>query len=291
MRWASLAVFVLAATAVAAETRVTLTGVEGNAEVCRFRAGDREKPIERWLSAQSVTCVASDAPLTFPPGLWNVFARARGAVSIDPIVVDGAAAPANLDIALVPAATVAVQLRPETTGVVYAPKRVVAYPASERTTVPAGEELWLILLSKGSPVAVVPIAAGAERVDARFDDAPAVLGWMQVSAADRAALKTARGVQQPHIAITANSKEVVAASQPSPDALNGAFVLFRGLSAGAADLKLDGRGWLPFRRAVRVAPQSVTLMREPIPARASATIMINWSTEGDLAALDRSLGS
>lgn len=292
MRWASLAVFMLAATTVAAETRVTLTGVEGSAEVCRFRAGDREKPIERWLSAQSVTCVASDAPLTFPPGLWNVFARARGAVSIDPIVVDGAAAPANLDIALVPAATVVVQLPPDTTGVVYAPKRVVAFPTSERTTVPAGEELWLILLAKGAPVAVVPIAGGAERVDAHSaDNAPAVLGWMQVSEADRAALKTARGVQQPHIAITANGKEAVAASQPSPDALNGAFVLFRGLSAGAADVKLDGRGWLPFRRAVRVAPQSVTLMREPIAARASATIMINWSTEGDLAALDRSLGS
>jgi len=291
MRRVALVVLVLTATAVAAETRVTLTGVEGSAEVCRFRAGDREKPIERWLSAQTATCVASDAPLTFPPGLWNVFARARAAVSIDPIVVDGASPPASLDIALVPAATVAVQLPPDTTGVVYAPKRVVAYPASERTTVPAGEELWLILLSKGAPVAVVPIAAGAERVEARFDDAPAVLGWMQVSAADRAALKTARGVQQPHIAISANGKEVVAASQPSPDALNGAFVLFRGLSAGAAEVKLDGRGWLPFRRAVRVAPQSVTLMREPIAARASATIMINWSTEGDLAALDRSLGS
>src|SRR6476469_1133873 len=98
MRWTSLLVLVLAATAVAAETRVTLTGVEGSAEICRFRASDREKPIERWLSAQSVTFVAPDAPLTLPPGLWNVFARARGAVSIDPIGVDGAAAPANLDI-------------------------------------------------------------------------------------------------------------------------------------------------------------------------------------------------
>ena len=125
-------------------------GRRGGAEVCRFRAGDREKPIERWLSAQAVTCVASDAALTFPPGLWNVFARAKGAVSIDPILVDGAAAPANLAIALVPAATVVLQLPPGATGVLYAPKHVIAFPAAERTTVPAGEELWLIVIVEGS---------------------------------------------------------------------------------------------------------------------------------------------
>src|SRR5207302_7699848 len=148
MRWVGLVVLVLSAVTVVADTRVALTGAEGG-EVCRFRAGDREKPIERWLSAQAVTCVASDAMLTFPPGLWNVFARARGAVSIDPILVDGAAAPANLDIALVPAATVVLQLPPASTAVLYAPKRVIAFPAAERTTVPAGEELWLIVMSKG----------------------------------------------------------------------------------------------------------------------------------------------
>src|SRR5947209_2156945 len=127
MRWVNLVVLVLASAMVAAETRVTVTGAEGG-EVCRFRAGDREKPIERWLSAQTVTCVASDAALTFPPGLWNVFARAKGAVSIDPILIDGTAAPENLDIALVPAATVVVQLPPGAAGVLYAPKHVVAFP-------------------------------------------------------------------------------------------------------------------------------------------------------------------
>src|SRR5437762_13438933 len=97
MRWTSLAVLMLfSAATVAADTRVTLTGATEGAEVCRFRARDREKPIDRWLSDQAVTCVASDAALSFPPGLWNVFVRARGAVSVDPILVDGANAPANL---------------------------------------------------------------------------------------------------------------------------------------------------------------------------------------------------
>ena len=79
MRWASLVIFVLSVTSVAAETRVALTGAEGG-EVCRFRASDREKPVERWLNSQTVACSAADAAMTFPPGLWNVFARARGSV-------------------------------------------------------------------------------------------------------------------------------------------------------------------------------------------------------------------
>jgi hypothetical protein len=296
MRWATLAFLVFSTAAAVADTHVTLTGATDGAEVCRFQARDREKPIERWLGGQAVTCVASDAALSFAPGLWNVFARAKGMVSVDPVLVDGASAPANLELPLVPAATVVVQLPPEASGVLYAPKHAIAYPAKERATVPAGEELWLIVIMKSVPVAVVPIASletGIERVvDARaVSDAPSVLGWIHVSETDRAAIKTARGVQLPRIAITASGKEVVAASLPVHDALNGAFVLFRGLSAGSADLRLDGRGWLPFRRSLRIAPKSVTPLREPIAARASTTIIVNWSTYGDLLALDRSLGA
>lgn len=296
MRWVTLVVLVLSAANLVADTRVTTTGTTEAAEVCRFQARDREKPIERWLSAQDVTCVAADTALTFKPGLWNVFARAKGAVSVDPILVDGNNAPASLGVALVPAATVLLQLPPGASGMLYAPKHAIAFPAVERTTAPAGEELWLIVIAKSVPIAVVPIAAlapGVERVvDARsLDNAPTVLGWLHISERDRAAVKTARGVQLPHIGITVAGKETVAASLPGHDALNGAFVLFRGVSAGEADLRLDGRGWLPFRRSVRIAPQSVTLQREPIAARASATVMVNWSTQGDLPALDRSLGS
>src|SRR4051812_7774600 len=196
MRWATLAFLLFWTAAAVADTHVTLTPATEGAEVCRFQARDREKPIERWLSAKAVTCVASDAALTFPPGLWNVFAQAKGMVSVDPTVVDGAKAPANLDLSLVPAATVMVQLPPEATGVLYAPKHAIAFPATERAIVPAGEEFWLIVILKAAPVAVVPIAAlepGIERVvDARaINDAPTVLGWIHVSESDRAAIKTA----------------------------------------------------------------------------------------------------
>ena len=285
----------LAAANVAADTRVTTTGTTEAVEICRFQARDREKPVERWFGTQDVTCTAADAALAFKPGLWNVFARAKGAVSVDPILVDARATPSNLGVALVPAGTLVLQLPPGTSGVVYAPKHVIAYPAAERTTVPAGEELWLIVLSKSVPVSVVPVAAlepGVERVvDARAPgNAPAVLGWLQVSERDREAVRNARGVQRPRIGITVAGKEVVAASLPDPVFLNGALVLFRGLSGGEGDLRLEGRGWLLSRRAVRIAPQSVTLLREAIAARASATVMVNWSTSGDLPALDRSLG-
>ncbi|HEX3070127.1 MAG TPA: hypothetical protein VHX14_16290 [Thermoanaerobaculia bacterium] len=296
MRWATLAFLIFSAAVAAADTHVTLTGATEGAEVCRFQARDREKPVERWLSGQAVTCVAADTELTFPSGLWNVFARAKGMVSVDPTLVDSNRAPANLELSLVPAATVVLQLPPDAKGVLYSPKHAIAFAATERTTVPAGEELWLIVIVKSVPVAVVPIAsleAGIERVvDARvINDAPSVLGWIHVSEADRAAIKTARGVQLPRIALSATGKEVVAASLPVHDALNGAFVLFRGLSAGNADLRLDGRGWLPFRRSLRIAPRPLSLLREPIPARATTTIIVNWSTSGDLVALERSLGS
>ncbi|MEA2336763.1 MAG: hypothetical protein QOE82_770, partial [Thermoanaerobaculia bacterium] len=93
MRWVTLVVLVLSSATVVADTRVTLTGGGEGAEVCRFQAGDLEKPIERWLSARAVTCSSPEAA-TFPHGLWNVFARGRGAVSVDPILVNsGAAAP------------------------------------------------------------------------------------------------------------------------------------------------------------------------------------------------------
>jgi hypothetical protein len=297
MRWASLVALLFSAVGVLADTTsVTLTGTAEAAEVCRFQARDLENPVERWLRAPAVPCVAADAALAFPPGLWNVFARTPGSVSVDPVLVDGGAPPANLTLALVPAATLVLQLPPGASGVLYAPKHAVAFPAADRVTVPAGEELWFLVMSKDVVVAVIPVAAlaaGVERVvDARsVDDAPAVLGWMQVSEADRAAIKTARGVQLPHVGITAGGHETVAASMPRLEALNGAFVLFRGISAGAAELRLDGRGWLPYRLSVPVAPRSVTLLREPIRAHASTTVLVNWSTVGDLPALDRSLGS
>src|SRR6266478_2691904 len=101
MRWATFALFAFSAATAAADTHVTLTGAAEGAEVCRFQARDREKPIDRWLSGQAVTCVASDTALTFPPGLWNVFARAKGMVSVDPMLVDGNIAPANLELSLV----------------------------------------------------------------------------------------------------------------------------------------------------------------------------------------------
>src|SRR5436190_1196959 len=117
MRWAGVVVLLLSAASGLADTHVTLTGTTEVGEVCRFQARDREKPIERWLSGQPVTCAASDAALTFSPGLWNVFARSRGAVSVAPLLVDGDAPPAELAFSLVPAATLVLQLPPGATGV------------------------------------------------------------------------------------------------------------------------------------------------------------------------------
>jgi hypothetical protein len=280
----------------AAGTTVTLQGDDGHGEVCRFAAGGGGDPFQGWLSSQAVTCVASGSSIEFPAGRWNVFARSASAVSADPIVVDGASAPESLNISLVPAARLAIQLPAGQTGILYAPKHAAAFPAAGTTSVPAGEEVWLFVLLKSAPVDVVvipPTEAGAERVvDTRKPGvARSVLGWLQLPDADRAALKTAHNVALPHLRIASTGKETGAASLPSPDRLDGALVLWGGVDAGDSEVRLTGRGWLPLRNKIKVGPQQVTLLRQPIVARASATLVVNWSTADDLAALDRSFGS
>ncbi|HJT18606.1 MAG TPA: hypothetical protein VJ853_14520, partial [Thermoanaerobaculia bacterium] len=285
----------LGASAAAAATHVTLSGESTGAEVCRFRAADAENPFGRWLRSQEVTCVAGN-DLTLPPGVWNVFAKSPTGISIEPRLIDAAANIESIDLALVPAATLRVQLPPETAGVVYVPRRAIGYPVTERTIVPGGEELWLMIVSKSSPVAVVPIpavAAGNERVvdarDARGEGT--VLGWTEIADEDRAALASAHGVSAPQIVATSGDKHIQALTLPDIVMLGGAFVLFRGVPQGPAELQLSGRGWLTRTQMIRVDAQRITALTEPMIAAASATLIVNWSVPMDIDALDRSLGS
>src|SRR5260370_2870961 len=94
-----------------------------------------------------------------------------------------------------------------------------------------------------------------------------------------------------NIGSTAAGKETEASPRPAPEALDGALVLFPGVPVGDAHLELVGRGGLPLRRKITVGPHPVTLVRQPIVALGSATLIVTWSTEGDLPALDRSIGS
>jgi hypothetical protein len=289
-------IFASGAASASAQTTVALQGGNGRDEVCRFRADDGEDPFRRWLASQDVTCTPAASGVRFPPGLWNVFARSNAAVSRDPLLVDGDSAPATLTMSVAPGATLALQLPPGLTAVVYAPKHAIAFPAADRMLVPADEELWLFVLAKSALAAVVvisPIPAGSERqVDTRdLQPTPAVVGWVHIPDSDRAALKTARGVSLPHIRIASAGKETDVSSLPALEALHGAFVLLPGVPAKEAELQLTGRGWLSFRRALAIGPQPVTFIRQPIEARASATLVVNWSTLSDLAALDRSVGS
>src|SRR5260221_13033163 len=282
--------------ALAGQVRARVVKLQGDVggEVCRFGAGEGDDPFPRWLSSGEVTCVAAGVSFIFPPGRWNVFARADGAVSIDPVLVNGAKSPEALMVSMAPAATLRLQLPADHTGVVYAPKSVAAFPASERMTVPAAQELWLFILAKAVPVAVVVIAptdAGSERlVDVRNVRAStAVVGWLQVREDDRRALKVARGANLPRLRITFPGKESTVASLPSPEAMDGAFVLLPGLSEG--DLEVGGHGWLPVRRKIASGAQALTIVRQPIEARATATLVVNWNTTSDLPALDASLGT
>ena len=284
------------ASAATASVHIALSGESESAEICRFPAGDPENPFGRWLRSQELNCVAAGTDVSFPPGLWNVFARSPNGISAGPVLINSAQQPESIALSLVPAATLHVQLPPGTTGVVYVPSRATAFPAGERMNVPAGEELWLLVVSKSSPVAVLEIPAivfGSERTaDARGAAGQGtVLGWLHVSEEDRAALKIARGVRAPQIAATSGSRRSEARALPGIDLLGGAFVLFRDVPGGAAEVQLAGRGWLTHRRQIRVDPRPVTAMTEAIVAAASATLIVNWSAPNNLAALNQLIGS
>lgn len=289
---AALAAFAFAGTAAATVVTMNAPG----AEVCRFRAAKGD-PFQRWFSSQETTCVPAGTNTDFGPGLWNVFARSQTQVSADPVLVDGASAPATIALDAFDAATLSFQLAAGQTAVVYAPKRQIAYPASQKMLVPAGLELWIVTLSKSVPIGLTrlpPLVAGSSMIVAppTIDDAHSdVLAWIELPEPDRTAVKKARGANLPHIRIGSGATEIEASILPPVENLDGAIVLIPHVSKGSASLQFGGRGWLPARRKIDAGPQPVTLVRDPIVARASASLVVDWSTLGDLPALDRSLGS
>ena len=282
---------ILALAQTAAGTTVVLTrdgaAVE-RGEVCRFQALDRENPFRRWLASQEVTCVAAGSQIEFPRGLWNVFARAgTDAVSAAPLLIDGDRAPATLSLTLEAAASIA-----GTGGVIYAPRRGSAFPVPG--PVPANEELWLFVLEKSAPVAVVPIAAlapGVDRsVDARGGGSSSIIGWLQLTDDDRAAVASASGLLLPGVRAISGVETRSADSLPPLPLLHGAFVRVPNVAAGSAELRVEGRGWIPYRQKVNVNP-GVTIVANPLLVRAAATLTVHWSTLDDLPALDRGLGA
>ncbi|HEX7154417.1 MAG TPA: carboxypeptidase-like regulatory domain-containing protein, partial [Thermoanaerobaculia bacterium] len=269
-----------------------LTTTVQAAEICRFAAADAENPFRRWLNSQEVTCVAAGAPVSLPKGQWNVFVRTADAISPAPLLLEGEGV-VNVDAPVAPAATLSVALGAEESGVVYAPRLGSAFPVDgARMLVPADQPLWLIVVGKRAPVAVIPVAPippGTTRsLDTRSGAPPAILGWLQVPEAEREAIPTATGLASP--TVRAGSRE--ADPLPKPALLHGAFYRLAGVEPGVAELQLGGRGWLPDRRAVKVQPQAaVSVAPAPLLLRAAGTLVVNWSSDQDLYELDQSIGA
>lgn len=266
------------------------------AEVCRFAAGDRENPFRRWFAWKDVTCMAAGAEVELPRGLWNVFARAGGNALSAPVLVDGAATPPRLTLTLGAAATVVPLLPEKRRGVIYVPRRGSAFAVdAERVLVPADEELWLFVLEKSVPVAVfsvAPLKAGTEQtVDGRTDGPAAVIGWMQIAQDERVALSETTGIVSPGVRAFSGVARRESDLLPPLSQLNGAFVRVRDVPPGNAELRIEGRGWLPDRRAVKVSATPITIAPDPLRVSAAATLIVHWSTQQDLPALDRSVGA
>jgi len=279
-----IATLLLLATPAAAAT-VTLTrdGAPVSGEVCRFRAADALNPFKRWFASKDVVCCGA-----IPKGTWNVFGRTADAVS--PVVLVSGDDKVSLELA--PAATVVPLLPPGKSGLIYVPRRGSGFAFDDKTvrvSVPANEELWVFVVDKGKPVALFPVArieAGQElRVDARGDGPPAVVGWLQIPDDDRAAIVNVSGIVAP--GVRAGTRE----SDPLPSLrfLHGALFRVRDVPAGEAELRIEGRGWLHDRVAVKVE-NVLTVAPSPLTVRASGNLAVHWSS-GDLVALDNSFGS
>jgi hypothetical protein len=272
---ASLAVPVSATT-----VTVERGGTPVEAEVCRFRAEDSENPFKRWLASQDVVCSGGPS-IAFPRGRWNVFARTGDGISLVTLV-DGDNAPERLTLTLRAAMSITPILPPATTAVVYAPRLGNAWPLP--TVVPEKEPLWLFVLEKGKLAAVVPIVE--PRVDARNGGPSAVIGWLEMPARDRAVLQTVSGIATPSVSLGQTRADAL----PALELLHGAFFRIAKPPTGTGEIRVEGRGWVSHRRPVRI-DSPLTVVPDPLPLLASATLVVHWSTSADLVALDRSLGS
>lgn len=270
-------------------------GIRVDGEICRYPALDRVNPFERWLASPDVTCTPSGSPVEFPRGLWDVFARSGSTlVSVEALLIDGNAPPASLSIPLRPAAGIDVSLPAGKRVVVYTPRHAAAFPIADvHGVVPAEEELWLFVVEKSKPVALVPVAAvppgEVRRVDARI--APqAIIGWMQVPDSDRNAIAGATGMLLPAVrAVSSVVAREADALSPLP-LLHGAFFRIANVAPGFVDVRLEGRGYIRTSQQVRVEP-AITIVRQPLSVRVAGTLTVHWSTREDLEALDRSLGA
>ncbi|MFZ2492167.1 MAG: carboxypeptidase-like regulatory domain-containing protein [Thermoanaerobaculia bacterium] len=298
MRTIASLLFVLALAANAPATTVILErdGVAvPDGQVCRFAADDRDNPFKRWLMATEVTCVPSSSNVTFPSGLWNVFARIDGQAIGAPRIIDGPRSPSTLKFALSEAAAITTELPPDRRGFFYAPRLAYAIPAEARTTVPAGEELWLFVVENEkkegklevlSLLSIPAVEVGTARpLQPRPGATSNVLGWVHVPAELRATVRKLR--TPPKVFGTIPTTRTVVDGDPTPATplLHGSFVRVRGLQAGAVNLTLGGEGWLASGQGAAVA-EAVTVVPAALVARPAGSLIVNWSRVKDLVFLN-----
>lgn len=266
----------------------------GESEICFFAAGAGDDPFSRWLTSQSVTCVASDAAI--PPGKWNVFARTETSISTEPHLVESDVQSSTpLHLALTPATTIGLELPEGHTAVAWATRSATAFPVEDGSLVPAGEPLLLIVLRDRTAVGslfVPSVDAGRQRtIDLRDGGRPTLLAWTVVPAEHLAALRTTSGAISPRIELVHDGGTHPITGLPHLELLHDAIVFAQDVPPGRGEIEIGGRGWLPAKVPVTFGSDRVTLVREPLPLRASATLTIEWHAVHDLQKLDARIGS
>ena len=284
----AVAIYLIAGSANAA-IRVTANGEPATgAEICAFRAESAATPFRQLLASNEIVCAA-----TFPPGLWNVFAR-RGSTQISArtVLVDTHVPLPDVELRLEPAASVSFTALPKGThGVVYLTDSVSAFPARGDgvALVPAERDLLPLAARDGLPVAVgepLRLSADAKQA-AAFGPAASrgVATWVSIAPADLAALRSARRKQPPQVAAK-SSRSAVAPVNP----LRGTIVLDRAMQflrapAGAATLEISGTPWKRESLAVDVPQSGIVVTSSPLLLIPTSSAIVKWASRRDLTAL------
>jgi hypothetical protein len=262
--------FLLLALAVPAHAdrfNVTFEGksLDGS-EVCAFRAGEASSPITRFFGGgPATTCYRAERDVRLPPGTWNVYAR-RGAELISDatvLVVAGEGKPH--DLRLVRAATV------DTTAAALHPD----------------EALWAYVVATGDVIPInptvpatriVPLIATGPRIRAIGDPITPAAGQLvrvafRSDAAQSGSVVVPVTIGSPPKGKFSPPKVTLGAAQQDARAL----VFFRGVAAGAHDVKLAGDRWTTVTRPVKVIAGEIAVA-DPIVARPGSKLRVHWWT-------------
>lgn len=269
-----------------------------NAEVCLHRGTDGHGPVATLLATDEVRCLPADEIIDVPAGVWSFYVVAGDSYVSShgsTLVRRGPRLPDEgyraIGVELTPAASITFARFEQQEGdrfAAYVPmlESSVHGPAAfplprgqNRIVVPAQRTFTLLRIRDGVPIAAGPMTRleEGETIDAievaAEPDERDLIGWI---ALDPASIEEAGHASAPAVRlIEASGKEHAPLFDwDSAGAADEGLVIFDGVPAGAARIRVDGEGW---RTTETHVTPTTPFVRSPIVARLAQRLSVNWS--------------